>query len=75
MRKSPLMMTPPRRAGVGGELARAVMSLPLASTDSGLVASMGDTLEQTKVGCVCMGGMGCDLCACVCVCVCVCVQE
>ncbi|KAL8594505.1 hypothetical protein ACOMHN_024950 [Nucella lapillus] len=49
--KSPPLMTPPRRSGVGRELAKSVMAavMPqLASTDSGLVASMGDTLEPPK---------------------------
>ncbi|XP_070203856.1 centromere protein J-like isoform X2 [Littorina saxatilis] len=44
--KSPPLMTPPRRTGAGTELAKAMMAQ--ASTDSGLVASMGDTLDQQR---------------------------
>nr|KAG5691775.1 hypothetical protein BaRGS_014775 [Batillaria attramentaria] len=54
-KSSPPLMTPPRRGGagkgVGGELAKTMMAvnmMPHASADSGLVASMGDTLDHPK---------------------------
>ncbi|XP_025091515.1 uncharacterized protein LOC112562447 isoform X2 [Pomacea canaliculata] len=46
---SPLLMTPPHHArrgvGIGAELAKTIMTV---STDSGLVTSMGDTLEPPQ---------------------------
>lgn len=53
-KSSPPVMTPPRRTvagtGLGIELSRTIKAImPQLSADSGLVTSMGDTLEHPQV--------------------------